>query len=716
VYARRFSGAAAIAVAAILGLPASVPFTAVPPAPGPDTATVTVYGRTGSFGAAIDSVPSGQDLARHPVPGWSFPAGLQAGRLAVAADGSVVFGGTEHHSTFGEPTSAEAALGTYDPHTNRYATVSLQTSTGRSRVHNVLGQPAAPSIVDVEPVGDGRAVAFTARPTYAGQDLAINGVWPVFGILTKSAGQWRVANGGGWANQWTGMELRRSDPNISASTCPEHPDAPGLSECRGLGEMATLPRSHDVIVAQYQSRPPPQGSSGALIALRITGPDPIGRFTVKVVAQYAYPAIKDPMTTAPNDYLQVAPRSIVANPASGHGDERFMVGFDVASAEADTVPPVVQEFRYDARAGTIAPVTVPMIPGDRTKYTKSFWGYGATLYDSTGNLWASRVHWLQAGPLAVYAGGPACPINPRRAMDSYTTTADGRTVWGTGCRPDYDILQAERLLGSQGLVEDPVTGDIVSLSLTGMLMPIRPQGSGKHMTFRLGNLIDLGRKLLPLSADGFDDHRMGAIDAKHRLWVSAIHSHTKRPEVKLDQWLYSVQVDDLFDPVPIRVPAVPGVGVTIQAERTLTTTTTHRPGASGTVVVDSDAYFGSCTDSPAPTGCSSYDNSPGNGFALIDNTGFGHLSGAIEYRLQVPAAGRYRVGYRATTFAVTKTAQIRLTADGNTYTTPVSTGGNWKTVWARDLITLPAGVQTIRLDTPTGGGGWALNSFTLQRA
>jgi hypothetical protein len=30
-------------------------------------------------------------------------------------------------------------------------------------------------------------------------------------------------------------------------------------------------------------------------------------------------------------------------------------------------------------------------------------------------------------------------------------------------------------------------------------------------------------------------------------------------------------------------------------------------------------------------------------------------------------------------------------------------------------ITLPAGDQTIRLSVPAGGGGWYLNSLTLQR-
>jgi hypothetical protein len=715
VQARRFSGAAAIAVAAFLGLPASVPITDVPPDAGPTSGTVTVYGRKGSFGAATGTVPSGQDLGRHPVPGWGLPAGLQAGRLTVAADGSVVFGGVDHNANFTDPTSGEAAIGTYDPHTNRYANVLLQTSTGQRRVHNELGQPVGPSIVDVEPVGDGRAVAFTARPAYAGQDLAETGVWPVFGVLTRVAGEWRVASVGNWTNQWTGAQLRKTNPGVSERSCPEHPDAPGLSECRGLGEMATLPRSHDLIVAQYQSRRPPDATSGALLALRVSGPDPTGRFSVRVIAQFAYPAIKDPMTPDPNDYLQVAPRSIIANPTSAHGDERFLVGFDVTSSGARHAPPVVQEFRYDAGASAITPVTVPFIPGDRTENKQTFYGYGSTLYDSSGNLWASRLNVLQAGSLAVYAGGPTCRLDPRRSMESYTSTTDALRVWGAGCRPDYDILQARRLLGSQGLAEDPVTGDIVSLSLLGMVMAIRPQGSGKQMTFRLGNLVDLGRKLLPTVEDGFPDHRMGAIDAEHRLWVAATHARPGRSEVRLDQWLYSIRVDELFEPVPIQVPSVPGAAVTIQAERTLTTTTAHRKGAWAPAAVDSDAYFGFCGDLPSNTGCS-YDHNPGSGFTLIDDTGFGHLNGAVEYRVQVRTAGRYRLGFRVATFRVTKDARIQFVADGNAYTVPVATPGDWRTIWARDFVTLPAGVQTIRLDTPKGGGGWALNSFTLQRA
>ena len=715
VRARTFSGAAAMAVAVILSLPASVPMTGIPPESEPGTGTVTVYGRKGSFGAIASAAPSGQDLARHAVPGWGLPAGLQAGRVTVATDGTVLFAGIDHNANFAEPTSGEAAIGAYDPHTDRYVTIALHTSTGRHRVHNVLGQPAGPSIVDLEPVGDGRAVAFTARPAYVGQDLAANGAWPVFGVVSKVAGQWRVADGGSWTNQWTGAELRKTNPGVSERACPEHPDAPGFSDCRGLGEMATLPRSRDLIVAQSLSHRPPAGSSGTLVALRVTGPDPFGRFTTKVTAQYPYPAIKDPMTADPNDYLQVTPRSIEANPTSAYGNERFIVGFDVNSAGTTHAPPVVQEFRYDANASVIAPVSVPMIPGDMNKEETAFYGYGATLYDTSGNLWASRLNVLQAGKLAVYAGGPACPYDRKRPMSGYTSTGGALTVWGTACRPDYDILQAQRLLGSQGLAEDPVTGDIVSLSLTGMLMPIRAQGSGKQMTFRLGNLVDLGRKLLPTAEGGFADHRIGAIDAEHRLWIAALHAAPRKPEVKLDQWLYSVRVDELFDPPPIQIPAVPGVAITIQAEHTLTTTTTRRKGAWATVDIDSDAYFSICNDWPPTTGCG-YDGSPGNGYALVDDTGFGHLNGAVEYRVSIPAAGRYRLGFRVSTFAVTKNARIRLTVDTMSYTTLVSTDGYYLNVWAPDLISLPAGVQTIRLDVPKDGGGWALNSFTLQRA
>jgi hypothetical protein len=483
--------------------------------------------------------------------------------------------------------------------------------------------------------------------------------------------------------------------------------------------MAGLPRSRDIIVAQDADGP--GRHSGALVALRVTGPDRAGRFAVKIMGRYAYPDIRDPGTADPGDLLDVAFRSVQADPTGVRGDERFAVSLFIRNRDA-TTPGVLQEFSYDAETGAIRPVSAPLIAGDRAPGSQTFYGYGAVLYDGRGNLWAGRLDGLHGGSLAVYAatGGrrkldASCAHDPSRPIDSSVTTGAGRTVWGRSCRPDYDILQARTLLGLEGLVEDPATHDVVGLALGGALLPIRPSGTGSGMTFQVGNVVDVGRKLLPTTGADFADHRLGAIDAAHRLWLSAMHARPRTVGVPLDQWLYSVDVGDLFAPAPVTVPDTAGTSVTVQAERTATTTTTQRPGRWATVDVDSDAYVAGCADWPTSVACG-YDGIPGNGFTLIDDTGFGHLHGALEYRVEVRGGGNFRLAYRVATFAVTKDARIELTAGGRAYTTAVSTGGQWRTIWVQETVALPAGVQTIRLSVPPGGGGWSLNWLSMQRA
>jgi hypothetical protein len=304
-------------------------------------------------------------------------------------------------------------------------------------------------------------------------------------------------------------------------------------------------------------------------------------------------------------------------------------------------------------------------------------------------------------------------------MDGYRTSGGGRVVWGQACRPDYDIVQAQALLGGQGIVEDPVTHDIASLAFGGAVLPIRVAGSGREMTFRVGNVVDLGRKVLPTAPENFADHRLGGIDASHRLWIAAMHARIGAPDVPLDQWLYAVDVGALFAPRPVMLPDTPGRSAVVEAEYTITMTTTQRPGlpasAEAAVEVDSDAYVAACADWPANVGCG-YDGTPGNGFVLADDSGFGHLGGAVEYRVEVRRGGEFGLGYRVAAFPVLKDARIRFEAAGRTYTTAVEPGEGWRTIWSPDPVVLPAGVHTIRVSAPPGGAGWALNSLTLRRA
>jgi hypothetical protein len=691
-------------------------------APAP-SATVVVHGRPGTFGALGEVGPSGQSLAGRPVPGWGLPPGRQVSRTAISADGTVLMATVDYTASSayaGSPTSDEVVIGAYDPRTNAYGNVRVLTTTGRIRPVDREGRPAAPPVADLEPVAGGTAVAFTAWPGQPPQRPAGDGEWPVFGLLSKVDGRWQVARGAGWANQWSAAELRTLSPELGAQACPEQPGA-GQVECRGLNEMASLPRSHDIIVAQYLGGPGRR--NGALVALRVTGPDGAGRFAVKVMGHYLYPHVKDPGTADPGDLLDVAPWTVQADPTGIPGDERFVASLNIRNRDQAGSPGLLQEFSYDARTGTIRPVSAPFIAGDRVRSSSTFYSYTAALYDRQGNLWAARSSGFHGGSLAVYAaaggrrklGAAPCPYQPARPMDSYVTTGARQTVWGQPCRPDYDILQAEALPATLGLVADPTSHDVVSLAFGGVLLPIRPAGAGSEMTFQVGNVVDVGRKLLPTTEGSLADHRLGAIDGAHRLWFSAMQARPGAVGVPLDQWLYSVDLGDLFTPRPVAVSDTPGRSVTVQAEHTTTmSTVAHRPGRWATVDVDSDAYFRSCDDWPTSVACG-YDGIPGNGFILADHTGFGHLRGAVDYRVQVSSAGTFRLAYRVVTFAVTKDARIELTADGRTYTTAVSTGGQWRTIWVRETVALPAGVQTIRLSVPPGGGGWALNWLSLQR-
>jgi hypothetical protein len=677
----RAVGSVGLAAALLLGLGPGEPLPRPPAAAAEGTgpaATVTIHGRAGSFGSPGQTLPSGQPLAQHPVPDWRFP-GVQAGATAVAADGTVFVAGRDHHGGGGPPTSGSLLIGAYQPGAGGYTPIRIPTAAGAEVIVDAGGDPLAPSIADLAPVAGGEAVAFTVGvpPDQPGADRT----WPVLGILTEVGGRWRVATGDGWANQWTAAQLGAG---------PE------------LGELVALPDSGTLIVVQATS----------LLALRVVGPDPDGRYDATVTDRYEYPEVVDPET---GDHLDLTLRDLQADPTSERGGERFMVGLlDAASDDPDrAVPGVVQEFSYDADAGTIAPVSAPTIPGDRAGERGAVYGYSATLYDRDGNLWAARHRWLAGGKLAVYSGGMGCRFDPAADLSSYVTTFDDRTVWGQACRPDYDIVQAQDLALITSLVQDPVGGEVVGLALVGVLLPVRVAGDGE-LVFEVGNLVDTGPRLLPTGDGSVLEHRFGGFDRDGRLWFAAAQGRPREAGGEVDQWLYEVDTGALFEPAPVGLPDVPGRSATVQVGHTVTVETEQLAGAWARVEVNSLAHVRGCGEDAASVGCS-YDGVPGDGFLLSDRSGYGHLSGEVAYRVEVPTAGSYRVGYRVHTFPTVTEAEITLSVDGQTATTPVTTGGQWRTVPQSELVDLPAGVHTIRLSAVDGHGGWHLSWFTLQR-
>lgn len=337
----------------------------------------------------------------------------------------------------------------------------------------------------------------------------------------------------------------------------------------------------------------------------------------------------------------------------------------------------------------------------------SFRGVHGGIYDYQGNLWSG------SDGLLVWSGGPECPFDPIRwesQPESYTSTALGRTVWGQTCPPDYDLRQGADVGGGLlfgnflQLAEDPVSRTIVGVdtSDTGNVIAVRHAGTGRTKTFTIGNLVDTGRNLLP--RQGPAEQRPPAFDRTGRMWVTfQVWPPSAGFAQPIDHWVASVDLASLFVPAPTALSRAAGGQARIQAEHTRTTGTVPRaPGAGGTIPVDSTAHvrtcFGACAD----------DGVPGDGYRLA--------AGTVEYQVYAPTAGAYQIAYRVsgTADGANPAPAIQLIAGGATQATPVNTGGTWRQVTG-PTIQLAAGVSSLRLSPPAGGGNWHLNWFTLTR-
>ncbi|WP_162907754.1 hypothetical protein [Allorhizocola rhizosphaerae] len=418
--------------------------------------------------------------------------------------------------------------------------------------------------------------------------------------------------------------------------------------------LARLPGSGDIVVTSLR---------GSVSVLRLTGDG-----QMRVMARHR---------------LDDLPTQVHTDPTGVPGAERFVVG----------MPQRLQEFQYDARAGTITALSPPVQPGE----TYTNWlgqklpvGFGPALYDQAGRLWATRI---PSGSLAVYA---------KRLC---------------ACPPDYDLTQARALGEPVELVEDTATGTIAALFGDGALLALRVTGSGRQLRFEVGNPVDLGHRLLALNESGRLTSRLAEFGPPGVLWVPTARmtaSRDGRPAI--DHLMISVRLPELFSPAPIALPGVVSQSATIQAERAITTATWTEPGS--TTLVHSVAHVSRCVDGfGLASGCE-YDPTPGNGFYVHDarESNFGFLEGFVEYRVRAPADGRYAVSYYVSTLHNTPDTRIAMTVGGRTLDTPVfRKGGGWHVVRVPEPVTFTAGEHVIRLGVTRGHGGWYLNAFSLQR-
>ncbi|HCT81242.1 MAG TPA: hypothetical protein DGG94_02650 [Micromonosporaceae bacterium] len=661
---------------------------------------VTIHGRSGTFGSQLlgPIVPSGQSLATRAVPAWAWPVGHNGIFNTVTADGTLFVQG-------GNTDVADDMLvaGVYDPKANEWSTIKAKTSKGYDSVAPIVEDGktlhGGAGAWDVQAIGDGNAVAFTNLfgvpwPSYLDRRrVPAEGVWPSFGIMAKVNGRWQLVN------QWSAAQLRQSNPDsdVDERACAPYQGMPeATSLCGGPNEMALLPRSRDLIVALYAG----DGfrTSGGLMALRVTGPNSTGQYSVRIVGYYAYPEVPDinpPNPQRPGN-LGIAIKTVEPDPTSPLGDERFSVVADIWHADNDgnpsTVPPgldpsVTQEFSYNANTGEIKPTSAPFIAG-LTPDGIQFRGIHGGIYDHQGNMWT------YSDGILVYANGPSCPFDYNRwntAPASFTTTANGRTVWGQTCAPDYEISQGKDAGGGGfngnflQLAEDPVSRTIVGVDTwdTGNVMAIRHAGVGRNKTFTIGNLVDTGRNLLP--RQGPPEQRPPVFDKSGRMWFTV---HVWPPNngytQPLDHWMASVDIAQLFAPPAVRLSA----GQTkVQAEQTISTGTRQSPPRpDGVIRVDSTAHML---------------RHPTDGFVLA--------AGTADYHVWAPADGDYPIAYQVR--GTDPQAAIQLTVGGATHTTAVNTNGDWRLVTG-PTIRLSKGVNTLRL----GGTGWQLNWFVMNGA
>ncbi|MEH3053187.1 MAG: hypothetical protein PGN13_04140 [Patulibacter minatonensis] len=525
---------------------------------------VRAFGRAGSFGGltGATTTPTGEGFRAIGVHGWGFQPGQAAYFPTVAPDGTVVIAGEPQTDNQLLPTSRQMVLSTFDATTLRFGNVIVPTSTGRTVSVGPWASPSGlvgggdVSDVGVIRVGGESRVAFTSAMPFWGWHAPSGGEYPTLGMLRRgTTGRWvsdtrssitaselaagsaRAARG---ARRHRSARARRAARQAAGACITRSYDATGqYGDCRMPAEFDQLPASGALAVTQYALddllRP-----SGRISVL-----DPRGR----VLASYALPRI----TLADGASLAVHPREVVADPLGRARDERFTIVFDtergVGAAGEPSTPGAIQEFRYDAVAGTITPTSAPVLSGDASG-TGATLGFETARYSADGSLWVGQSvpSTLQAGPVVVYRRGAAARgvLGTRPACAVPDGWSGGE--WGRTCPPDERIAAAAELGVARSLDEDPRTRTMYLTTMGGAVLPIRSASDGSHVA---GQPIDLGLDRLVDRSVLRIGPRKAALDAaRHVLWIPIQQLATAQTcsawpcaPVTLDQWLYAVDLD-----------------------------------------------------------------------------------------------------------------------------------------------------------------------------
>jgi hypothetical protein len=360
------------------------------------------------------------------------------------------------------------------------------------------GTPVGFDIGDVGTIDNATAVVFTGSSPYRGQDLETYGMFPVFGVVTKGPNGWAVAEGPGWRNSWSPRRHRGAgdrpgarEPVVSGGG-GHRAGRPGVRECRGITELAVLPQSRDIVIAQYFG----PSRSGQVAVLSLDGPDAAGRYTLQVAAVYTLPDVVDP-----ND----ATKKLTVRAARGRGrpDERarrravrpgqrrlrrhgrpHRVHLQRRRTRPHPPDPAGVRADHDRRAADRRPpgraFPVPLRPS------------GQPVDPARRRVREPGRGRLRQDRRRPQVSTAACGFDPQKPLASYVLRkGTAPAAWGVECRPDYEILQADAVGAIWNFDEDPVTHDIVApVWPGGLVYVITPSGSGESMTFRVSNVVN----------------------------------------------------------------------------------------------------------------------------------------------------------------------------------------------------------------------------------
>jgi hypothetical protein len=458
----------------------------------PALPTETVYGAAGSFGALGDNpvLPGGQSVSTDAVPGWGFLPGQAVMGAVLGPDGSIVMGGEPQTSNQAQATANTMALSVFTPATNAFQNLVIPTSTGRTTEEEPGYPTGGADIAALAAVpGHAHQVAFLSSWPWRGWDTSTQGQYPTFGYVAPSAT--------GSYQEVPGSAQIAHDIDPSGSTCPVQVSSvtPPVSDCPGTVTMDVLPSSGDLVVGQYYDDVSAQKYSGGLMVLSPNG---------QLRAAYNYPNV-----TGGGPQVYAFPREVDADPVTTNGMERFAVVFDVFTAGPNNslvqAPFTMQLFQFDSASGAITPLSAPFLPGQTVGGETAH--FETAHFDQQGNLWAaeSLTNSDPGGNIVEYS---AASVDGRLTSGSCAAGASAVADWSEPCVPDLTLPTSPWFGDVRSITEDTGTGALYFASVSGVLLPVLPDGS----SWVTGTAFDYGLNSLLNRNSAVAWPRQGTID------------------------------------------------------------------------------------------------------------------------------------------------------------------------------------------------------------